>query len=587
MTFEIGLTLFITVVAIVLFATEKVRMDAVAVLLIVSLAVSGLIDGKQALSGFGNPSTVTVAAMFVLAAGLQHSGALNRIGQMLGRVRSPLVFLAVMFVSASIMSMFLSNTAVVAVFIPIVLASARKIGMAPSKALMPLSLVAQMAGLTTLIGTSSNLLVNGIAEQQGAADFGVFDFTLFGLILLAAGCAYLLLVYRFLPDNETEEDSGRSSGHYVAEFQVKPDSVLIGQTVTDSAMRKEFHAFPLALIRNGVKLSLPAHQTLQADDVLLIRAEPDNLLGLQQQFGLAHHDGQDRHHQEEEDWVVAEAMIAPNSTWAQERLETLQNEESQQHIRVIGVQRRGKVVRKQLGRLKFKVGDILLLLVPRKDIDDFRRNADFLVLAEGEKPVSDNWRAPFSIFVMLAVVTAAALEWAPIGITSPAGAVAMVAAGCLSADAAYKSINWRIIILLAGLLPLGLAMTETGAAQYVVDHTVGLVKDSGPLAALGTLYLLTKLLTEFMSNSGVAVLFAPIAISTAGMLGVSAEPFLIAVMFAAGASLMTPVGYQTNTMVYGAGGYRFGDFVKIGLPLNVILMALALLLIPMFWPFEA
>ena len=183
--------------------------------------------------------------MFILAAGLQHSGALNRIGQMLGRVKSPLMFLLVMFVSATVMSMFISNTAVVAVFIPIVLASAHKIGMAPSKALIPLSLVAQMAGLTTLIGTSSNLLVNGIAEQQGAADFGVFDFTLFGLLLLAAGCVYLLLAYRFLPDTHMQENDSRSNGHYVAEFQVKQDSLLIGQTISDSAMRKEFHAFPL------------------------------------------------------------------------------------------------------------------------------------------------------------------------------------------------------------------------------------------------------------------------------------------------------------------------------------------------------
>ncbi len=586
MTLEIGLTLLITALAIVMFATEKVRMDAVAILLIVSLAATGLIDSKEALSGFSNSSTITVAAMFILAAGLQHSGALNRIGQMLGRVKSPLMFLAVMFVSATVMSMFISNTAVVAVFIPIVLASAHKIGMAPSKALIPLSLVAQMAGLTTLIGTSSNLLVNGIAEQQGAADFGVFDFTLFGLLLLAAGCVYLLLAYRFLPDTHMQENDSRSNGHYVAEFQVKQDSLLIGQTISDSAMRKEFHAFPLALIRRGEKLSLPAHQTVQADDVLLIRAEPENLLGLQQQFGLELHDNQDNSHQEEQDWVVVEAMIAPGSDWAQERLDTLQDDGWSRSVQVIGVQRRGNIVRKQLGRLKFKVGDILLLLVPRKDIDDFRRDSAFIVLAEGEKPMPNNWRAPFSIFVMLAVVTVAAFEWAHISMTSMMGAVAMVTAGCLSAEAAYKAINWRIIILLAGLLPLGLAMTETGAAQYVVDHTVGLVKDSGPLLALGALYLVTKLLTEFMSNSGVAVLFAPIAISTAKMLGVNPEPFLIAVMFAAGASLMTPVGYQTNTMVYGAGGYRFSDFVKIGLPLNVILMALTLLLIPMFWSFE-
>lgn len=252
----------------------------------------------------------------------------------------------------------------------------------------------------------------------------------------------------------------------------------------------------------------------------------------------------------------------------------------------MGLQRRSKTIRERLRRTAFKVGDILLLTLPKEDLATLRKDKDFIVLSSDLVKPERSWRSKFALGVMIAVVASAALGWASIAISALLGAVAMCVARCLTADEAYQAIDWKIILVLAGLLPLGEAMANSGAAQFIVDNTLGKVGAFGPLVVLAVLYLLTMVLTEFMSNAGTAVLMTPIAVSTAKMLGVDASPFIIAVMFASATSFMTPVGYQTNTMVYGAGGYKFSDFLKIGLPLNVIFWLLGVILIPLFFPFN-
>lgn len=232
------------------------------------------------------------------------------------------------------------------------------------------------------------------------------------------------------------------------------------------------------------------------------------------------------------------------------------------------------------------MGDILLLTLPKEDMETLRQDKDFIVLSSDLVKTEESWKSKFALGVMVLVVATAALGWVPISVSALIGAVAMCVAGCLTAEEAYQSIDWKIILVLAGLLPLGEAMANSGAAQFIVDNTLGKVGEFGPLVVLAVLYLLTMVLTEFMSNAGTAVLLTPIAVSTAKMLGVDASPFIIAVMFAAATSFMTPVGYQTNTMVYGAGGYKFTDFIKIGLPLNVIYWILGIVLIPIFFPFN-
>lgn len=588
MTIEIIVVLSIALIAVILFATEKLRIDAVALLVLTGLAISGLVSPGQALSGFSNGATITVAAMFVLAAGLQNSGALSGIGNLLGRAKSPLQFLIILFVVLAAIAPFVNNTAVVAVFMPIVMAATASIGMSASKALIPLSYVSQMAGVCTLVGTSTNLLVNGMAKDLGHPGFSMFEFTSLGVICLAAGCFYLLTIGRWLlPESRsTELLEHYELGKYITELRVMPESSLIGTSVGEAKLGEEFGVYVLELLRGNRKVWSPRSQTLEEGDVLLARGDWSQLDELRKDAGLevnAEFKLKQRSFEEVEQ-VLAEVMIAPRSRVIGSTLGML--DPGWHHDTTsLGIHRRGQVLREELRNVRLQVGDILLLLLPESGMAALRKDSNVIVLSERQPQKSGGWRAPFALATMALVIGISALGWAPISIMSVAGAVAMTLAGCLDAEDVYDAIDWRIIILMAGLLPLGVAMSETGAAQFLVENTIGLVSSLGPLVVLAVLYLMALLLTEFMSNAAAAVLLTPIGMSTAGMMDVDATPFLIAVTFAASTSFATPVGYQTNTMVYGAGGYRFSDFVKVGLPLNLIFWVLGVIFIPVFWPF--
>lgn len=589
MTIEIGLVLGIALVAILLFATEKLRIDAVALLVLSALTIFSLVSPGEALSGFSNQATVTVAAMFILAAGLQNSGALSGIGRLLGQAKSPFLFLLTLFGVLAVVAPFVNNTAVVAVFMPIVMAAAAGIGMSASKALIPLSYVSQMAGVCTLVGTSTNLLVNAMARDLGHPGFSMFEFTPLGVICFVTGCIYLLTVGRWLlPETRaTELVEHYDLGKYITELRVMSDSSLIGTSVGEAKLGEEFGVYILELLRGEEKVWSPRSQILQEGDVLLARGDWSKLDELKNQTGLEINSEfklKARNLEEGTQQVLTEVMIAPRSRLVGSSLVTL-DRRWQHSATVLAVHRRGEVLRKQLKDVRLNVGDVLLMLTPETDMPALRQDNNVIVLSQrdAEKPMG--WRAPFALITMALVIGMSAIGWAPIAITALVGAVAMTLAGCLQADEVYDAIDWRIIILLAGLLPLGVAMTQSGAAEFIVANTIGLVSDSGPLVVLAVLYLMALLLTEFMSNAAAAVLLTPIGMSTAKMLGVDATPFLIAVTFAASTSFATPVGYQTNTMVYNAGGYRFTDFIKVGLPLNLIFWVLGVIFIPIFWPF--
>lgn len=587
MTVEIAVVLGLALIAIILFATEKLRIDVIALLVLGTLAVTGLISTEQAISGFSNPATVTVAAMFVLAAGLQNSGALSKIGDVLGKSNSPFQFLLLLFITLGIIAPFVNNTAVVAVFIPIVMTACAKIGMSASKALIPLSYVSQMAGVCTLVGTSTNLIVNAIARESGHPGFSMFEFTPLGLIFFAVGGVYLLTVGRWLLPNTRSNElvEQYELGKYITELRVMEDSTLIGQSAGNAKLGEEFGVFVLELIRNNTKLPNPRSQTLEANDILLARGDWSQLDELQKQTGLEV-DPKFKLEQsafEQGEQTLSEIMIAPRSRLDGRTVGYLKNSWNRQAV-VLGIHRRGQVLRDTLDTVRLQVGDVLLILTPTAEVPELRGDSQIIVLSERAAEKDSSWRAPFALLTMALVIALPALNWVPISITALLGAVAMTLAGCLRANDVYESIDWRIIILLAGLLPLGIAMSETGAAQFLVENTVGFVKPYGALAVLATIYLMALILTEFMSNAATAVLLTPIGLSTATMLDANPTPFLIAITFAASTSFATPVGYQTNTMVYAAGGYKFTDFLKVGLPLNLIYWVLGVVFIPMFWP---
>ncbi len=589
MTIEIGLVLGIALVAILLFATEKLRIDAVALLVLSGLAVFGLVNPGEALSGFSNQATITVAAMFILAAGLQNSGALSGIGRLLGQASSPFLFLVLLFGILAVVAPFVNNTAVVAVFMPLVMTATAAIGMSASKALIPLSYVSQMAGVCTLVGTSTNLLVNAMARDLGHPGFSMFEFTPLGIICFVVGCIYLLTLGRWLlpKTRATGLVEQYELGKYITELRVMPDSSLIGTSVGEAKLGEEFGVYVLELLRGEEKVWSPRSQVLEEGDVLIARGDWSKLDELKNQTGLELNPEfqlKARTLEEGTQQVLTEVMIAPRSRLIGSTLAML-DRRWQHSATVLAVHRRGEVLRKQLKNVRLNVGDVLLMLTPESEMPALRKDTNVIVLSQRDQDKAMGWRAPFALITMALVIGISAIGWAPIAITSLVGAVAMTLAGCLEADEVYDAIDWRIIILLAGLLPLGIAMSQSGAAEFIVANTLGLVSDFGPLVVLAVLYLMALLLTEFMSNAAAAVILTPIGMSTANMLGVDATPFLIAVTFAASTSFATPVGYQTNTMVYNAGGYRFTDFIKVGLPLNLIFWVLGVIFIPVFWPF--
>lgn len=575
------LTLAILVAAAALFISERLRVDVIALMVLSALLVLGLVDPDDALAGFSSEATITVAAMFVLSAGLSRSGALLGLGRSLSRIRNPWMMLAIVLAVVGPVSAFINNTAAIAVFLPLLLAAAVASRRAPSKFLIPLSYVAQMGGVCTLIGTSTNLLVNGIAKQAGQPGFTLFEFSELGVLFLGAGVVYLMIAGPLLlPEREAPAlPASDEIGKYVTELRVPGGSPLVGRMVADLRAMETHRVYVLELIRGDEKHWAPRSTAIDVDDRLLVQGEWPKLTAFAQTHGLR----LDAVPQGERG-VLVEAMVAPNSRLEGRTLGDVALPEQHQS-QVIAIYRRGQRVSEQLRSLPLTAGDLVMLSVPDRELPDLRRDPALVVVSERNEQRIDWGRALISVGVMASVVGLAASGVMPIVESALLGCIALVLLRCLEPDEAYAAIDWRVVVLLAGVFPLGVAMRDSGLAAIIVEYTLAPLGGFGPVAALAALYLVTALLTEVMSNNAAAVLLTPIALGTAETLGVDAKPLLVAVMFAASTAFATPVGYQTNTMVYSAGGYRFSDFMKIGIPLNLIFFMLAVLLIPRYFPF--
>ena len=587
MGMDLWLTLAVLVGAVYLFVTEKLPVDVVALLVLASVLVLGLVTPAEALSGFSSQATITVAAMFVLSAGLQRSGALQGLGDALARIRWSWLFALVMMVVIAFVSAFVNNTAAVAVFLPLVITAAIANRQAPSKFLIPLSYAAQFGGVCTLVGTSTNLLVNSLAVQSGREGFGLFEFAPLGVIFVAVGITYLMLVRRFLlPDlgvPKIEHDG--HGGRYLVELLVPERSALVGKRSAEALPPDAGDVAVLGVFRAGAMLASPHGEALQAGDRLLLHGEWTPIESVRKQLKLDHDrvapdlDGNvdaDRRH--------AEVMVAPGSHLVGHTIAGVRLGHTYR-VRVHGLQRQRSPLRQRIDQIPLAVGDILLVDAAESAIATLREEPGLIVLGERAQQRVDPRRAWTSIAVMVAVIGAAALGWLPIVASALLGCVALVVLRCLEPDEAYAAVDWRVVVLLAGVLPLGLALQHSGGADWLAQNTIGLVGTSNPVVVLAVIYLMTAAMTEIMSNNAAAVLVVPIALASAETLGVDAKPFLVAVAFAASTAFMTPVGYQTNAMVHAAGGYRFIDFTRIGLPLNIIFWIMAVLLIPRYFPF--
>ena len=587
--------LAILIIALVAFATERVRVDLVALGIMVMLMVLGIVSPAEGLAGFSNPATVTIAAMFILSAGLQRTNLPTLAGTRLIRLadKSELRLMLLLMLTTGVLSAFILNTAVVAVFIPIALRIARELKIAPSRLLMPISFGAILGGTLTLIGTSTNLLVSSIAAQSGLTPFSFFEFAPFGIITLAAGLVYMATFGRkLLPDRPVEADllEKYHVREYLSQIKVQPNSPLIGKKLGDLDLGKRFDITILDILRDGRTILLPgASRHIRAHDIILVRAPLDRLLELQKIEGLEivlpeelPHHLLDRRN----DLGMAEVVVAPQASIIGFTIKEL-NFRQRFGVVAIGMLRRGMSLTGKFTHEPIMPGDMLLVVGEKKDLINLSNNPDFLLLvdvdAEPPFPRGQNNRAFWALAIMAGVVISAILG-APIVVSALTGAVLMVVSGVLSLDEAYAALDKRVLVLLAGILSLEAAMINSGLDAWLSAVLLRALDDAAPWLLVGVFYLLSSLLTSAMSNQATAVVLAPVAISTAHMLGVDPVPLLMAITFAASASFMTPVGYQTNTMIYNTGNYRFLDFTRVGLPLNILLLILAAIFIPLIWP---
>jgi len=588
MTIEIALVLGLVVSAVILFASERLPVDLSALIIMGAMLLSGLITPQDAIGGFSNPATVTVGAMFVLSAGLFKTGAVNLLGGVLTQVgkKSFWLILIVMMLMVGVLSAFINNTAAVAIFLPVVLAIARDCGFSSARLLMPLSFASMFGGVCTLIGTSTNILVSSIAERHGLEPIGMFETTLLGLIFFVVGSLYMLLIgVRMIPERVAGAERGPvfGSGDYQIEIILEPEARSVGTLLSESPLLKDIAIRTVEVFRDGIRVEDPPEKLLlQAGDHLKVRCDLENFRKLKLRRGIALRQASGQMFSEEA--ILVEAVVAPGSTLDGRSLKQARFR-SRYGLTAIAVRHRNRIMREDLEALTLRAGDVLLFEVEASHLDQLRDDKTFVLVSQVDLPVFRNSRMLTAVVIVAGVVVAAATGVVPIVAGAIVGCILMVMARCLTLDEAYGSINWQVIFLLAGVLTLGTALEKTGAAGLLGGYLVDSVGAWGPMALVSALYLATSLLTEIMSNNATAALLAPIAISAAENLGIDSRPLLMAITFAASASFMTPVGYQTNTLIYGPGQFRYADFLRVGTPLNILFWLLATMLIPRFWPF--
>jgi di/tricarboxylate transporter len=582
--------LFVAVFAA--FVKEKFSPDIIAMGAVAVLLACGILTGREVMGLFSNEAAITIACMFVLSAALERTGCLDVLGRVVFAAagKSPLRALLVVMGMVIPMSAFMNNTPIVVVLTPIVIALAKELGRAPSKFLMPLSFAAIFGGTCTLIGTSTNLLVAGIAEKEGLTPLGIFDITAPGLILAGVGMVYMLVWgARKLPDREMIGGAiGGAKKAYIAEILIPEDSRMIGRSVADTELTGDDRTV-LDVIRHNVSLRGRLDGiTLQAGDRIVMEANTGEILALHE-GGQVKFRAADKYGFEPvqaESTVIAEGIIGPHSNLKGRALTAL-NLRRQYGVYLIGVHRQDRdYSERDFATLRLRFGDTLLLQGPAVGMEQLMEAGELISLSHPQDVALRREKAPVALAALGLVLLLAALNVMPISALALIAAVGVVIAGCLTAEDAYKSIDGRIIMMIFGMLGLSLGMEKVGIIGAVVGHSVQWAEALGPLAVLAIVYFITSALTEMVSNNAVAVLLTPVVIGIAAHMGVSPYPFLVAIMFGASASFATPIGYQTNTFVYNAGGYKFTDFVKVGGPLNLIMWGVAVVVIPIFFPFN-
>ena len=595
---DIMVVTILIVIVIALFFIEPIRLDIIALSIPVILFLLKPwtdISTSEALSGFANTATITVLAMFILSEGIQRSGVMQIIGDKIAQITGSEEKKQIGIISgfSGVIAGILNNTPVVAIFIPMVRDLARKTKNSPSKLLMPLSYASMMGGMVTLIGTSTNLLASNLSARLLGHPFSMFEFTKLGLVVLVIGGLYLVTIgYKLVPErikpNEKLVEEYEMAS-YLTEVVIIDDSPLVGENVDEFLDRTELDMNLLQIICSGDedKCEEPSDvEELQAGDHLIIRADEVTLFHLVEREGLELVPEVQVTKQSletpAEGKKLIEVVIPHGSTVEGQTLAEV-NFLEQYNSLMMAIRRGGQLTHQQMEEISIQAGDVLLVLAPEDSITRFSQSNDFIV-ADDMKP--DNYRQskmPIALGILAVVIGLAAFELVPIVISAIGGIVAMIVTGCIKPKEVYPAVNWEVIFLLAGLIPLGIAMEQTGTAKFVANQLLKLSKFVSPVIMLAIFYFITSILTNIISNNASAILMIPVAVDAATKMGVNPFAFVMAVTFAASTAFLTPVGYQTNLMVYGPGGYKFRDYLIAGAPLQILLGIVTTIGITFFW----
>jgi di/tricarboxylate transporter len=589
----IWLVTLVLVVAMLLLITEKLPVDLTSIGIIVVLTVSGILTPTEAIAGFANPAVITVGAMFLISQGMIRTGAVGFISQQVteySRGRPNLaIFLILIIVGMA--SAFINNTPVVVLFIPIILSLSCELDFSPSKFLIPVSYASILAGTCTLIGTSTNIIISDLSAAYGFGSLGMFELTPLGLPIALLGIVFLIFAApKLMPSGHNPVCELKDSEHrrYLAEFQIPRESPIIGESPESYFAEKYPNMEVLELIRYS-HVFYPDRDPVKIapDDLLLVKGSANDLVEILHQdvvelplsgeninFGA-----------EQKKSLIVELIIPPQSRLLGERLvaSRLQRDPD---IHIIAIKRRKlHYAEPKVKDIRLKIGDTLLARLPESSLDRLRGETDFIIVEDVHHEIVHKRLARRAFLIFGAMIVAASTGLADILICALAAAFLMVLTGCLQLRDAYRAMDGRVLLIIIAMIALSAALEKTGASELYARIFLSLFSGLSPAYVLSGVILLTSISTHLLSNNATAILLLPIAISAAQGMGVDPKPFIIAVCFGASACFATPIGYQTNLLVYGPGGYRFSDYLKVGMPLNLLVLIMGSLFIPLIWPF--
>ena len=588
----IWLMTIILVVAILLLITEKLPVDLTSLGILVVLTVTGILTPSEAIAGFASPAVITVGSMFLISQGMIRTGAVGFISKKVGEYSQgrPVLAIFLVLVIVGTASAFINNTPVVVLFIPIILSLSCELGFSPSKVLIPVSYASILAGTCTLIGTSTNIIISDLSAKHGLGSLGMFELSPLGVPIALLGIFYLIFAAPKLmpsmhnPVCELKDDDYR---RYLAELQVPRDSRIIGQDPESYFSEKYPGMEVLELIRYS-HVFYPDRDAVKiaSDDLLLVKGSANDLVEILNDdlIDLPMAEQGKSFEAEEKQSLIVELIIPPQSSLLDQRL-VASRLRRDPDIHIIAIKRRElHYAEPQVKDIRLKIGDILLVRLPGSSLERLRGETDFIIVEDIHHEIEHKRLASRAFLIFGAMVVVASTGLADILICALAAAFLMVLTGCLQLRDAYRAMDGRVLLIIIAMIAMSAALEKTGASEFYARVFLGMFSGLSPAYVLSGVILLTSISTHLLSNNATAILLLPIAISTAQGLGADPRPFIIAVCFGASACFATPIGYQTNLLVYGPGGYRFSDYLKLGMPLNLLVLIMGSFFIPLMWP---